>query len=155
LAQQGRTGEAIWHLSEVLRINPDNAGAYYCLGKALAEQNRMEEAIESYHQALRLKPDWPEALNSLARVYATNENHELRNGPAAVQLAQRACELTGYKNPRILDTLAAAYAEAGRFSEAVTTAETAIELAALSGQNELAEKIRDCLGLYKARKAYR
>ena len=94
------------------------------------------------------------ALISLAWVYATNENTNLRNGPVAVQLAQRACGLTGYKNPDMLDTLAAAYAEAGSFRRAVITAEKALDLAVLSGQKELAEKIQRHLGLYKAGKAY-
>jgi tetratricopeptide (TPR) repeat protein len=153
-ARLGKLNEAIRHYSEVLRIKPDHADAHYSLGKAFAQQGRTEEAIECYRQALWLKPDWLEALNSLAWVYATDENPELRNGPAAVQLAQRACELTGYKNPNILDTLAAAYAEADSFSDAVRTAEKALDIAVLSGQKELVEKIQHCLGLYKAGKAY-
>ncbi len=153
-ARLGKLNEAIRHYSEVLRIKPDHADAHYRLGKAFAQQGRTEEAIECYRQALWLRPDWPEVLNSLAWVYATNENTKLRNGPAAVQLAQRACELTGYKNPNILDTLAAAYAEADSFSDAVRTAEKALDIAVLSGQKELVEKIQHCLGLYKAGKAY-
>ena len=155
LARQGKINEAIRHFSEVVRIKPDHADARYSLGQAFSEQDRMGEAIESYRQALRFKPDWPEALNSLAWVYATDENPKLRSGPAAVLLAQRACELTGYKNPDMLDTLAASYAEAGKFSEAVRTAEMAFGFAVMSGQKELAEKIRHHLGLYKVGKAYR
>ena len=157
--------EAIYHYSEVLRIEPDNAEAHYSLGKAFAQQGRVEEAVKYYRQALRLNPNWPEVLNSLAWVHATNENTELRNGPVAVQLALRACELTGYKNANFLDTLAAAYAEAGSFRKAVRTAEMALDLAVSSGQKELVptpaagaglvEKIRGRLELYKAGKAYR
>jgi len=153
-ARLGKLDEAIRHYSEVLRIKPDHADAHYRLGKAFAQQGRTEKAIESYRQALWLKPDWLEALNSLAWVYATNENTKLRNGPAAVQLAQRACELTGYKNPNILDTLAAAYAEADSFSDAIRTAEKALDIAVRSRQKELVEKIRERLQLYKAGKAY-
>ena len=70
-----------------------------------------------------------EALNNLAWVLATSPKAELRNGAEAVRLAERACELTHYGEPLFIGTLAAAYAEAGRFPEAVTTAEKAEQLA--------------------------
>ncbi|MHC4457477.1 MAG: tetratricopeptide repeat protein [Planctomycetota bacterium] len=154
-AEIREVADVIKYYSAVLRINPNDAGAHYYLGKAFAEQNRMKEAVKHYQQAVRLKSNWPDALNSLAWVYATNKNSELRNGAAAVRLAQRACELTVYKNVNILDTLAAAYAEAGNFTEAVKTAQTALELAISSSQDSLAEKIRKRLQLYKAHKTYR
>ncbi len=160
--KQGNPSAAIEYLEEALALAPrskillkDLAKAHFCQGKALTEQGKIEEAIESYHQALRLRANWPEVLNSLARIYATYKDHKLRDGPTAVQLAQRACELTDYKNPRILDTLAAAYAEAGRFSEAVKTAEKALKLAVLSGQKDLIEEIHDCLEIYKESKICR
>ncbi|MHC4457478.1 MAG: tetratricopeptide repeat protein [Planctomycetota bacterium] len=154
-AQQNQIDKAILHFSEVVRIKPENAEAHYSLGKAFAEQGRIKDAVKHYQQAAQFKSDSTKVLNSLAWIYATNENAELRNGALAVHLAKRACELTDYKNVNILDTLAAAYAEAGNFKEAVRTARMALQLAMLEKQKNLATKIRERLQLYKAGKPYR
>jgi Flp pilus assembly protein TadD len=79
---------------------------------------------------------------------------KLRDGARAVQLAERACNLTGFKQTAIVGTLGAAYAEAGRFTEAVATAEKACALAEKSGETELLKKNQELLGLYKEGKAY-
>ena len=86
---------------------------------------------------------------------ATNPNASVRNGSEAVELAQRALKLSGGNEPAILGTLAAAYAEAGRFAEAVRTAEQAVQLAAAKGDRALAEQIRTRLELYRNGKPYR
>ena len=93
-------------------------------------------------------------MNSLAWLLATRKEAHFYNPGEAVELAQRACELTDYKQLELLDTLAAAYAAAGRFSDAVTAAQKTLELARLSEQKELAEEIRDRLGLYKTSQRY-
>ncbi len=82
-------------------------------------RNLHGEAIHYYHEALRLKPDFDAALNNLAMLRASCKQPEFRNGREAVQLAEAACRLSGRRNPSLLGTLAAAYAEAGRFPEAV------------------------------------
>ena len=86
---------------------------------------------------------------------ATSQDADLRNGPRAVQLAERACELTHFNQITLVGTLAAAYAEAGRFQEAIATGEKACTLAAQSGQPALLEKNRQLLELYRSGKAYR
>src|SRR5207249_10415894 len=96
-----------------------------------------------------------DALNNLAWILATNPGDDLRDGPEAVRLAERACELTQRREPVLLGTLAAAYAETGRFTDAVTTAQKAIELAAAAGQKEVADKNRQLLELYRADKPFR
>jgi hypothetical protein len=93
-------------------------------------------------------------MNNLARLLATCEDPKLRNGAEAVQLAEQACELTNYKRPELLGTLAAAYAAAGRFSDAVTAAEDGLELAQSSGLEGLSEEIQENLSLYKAEQPY-
>jgi len=82
---------------------------------ALLLQGKAEEAISHYQEAIQLKPDWPEPLNDLAWLFATYPRAELRNGAQAVDLAERACKLTNFKEARFLGTLDASYAEAGRF----------------------------------------
>ena len=94
-------------------------------------------------------------LNNLAWILATHEDAQVRDGAEATRLAERACQLKGYKVGGLLDTLAAAYAEGGQFDKAVETAERAIQLAQDSGREELTKKVRTRLQLYKADRPYR
>ena len=150
LAQQGKYDEAITHLKEVVKLNPNSADAHLSLARVLESEGRIDEAITHYKEALRLKPDWLSLMNNLAWLLATHKETEFHNPKEAVRLAERACELTNYQEPSVLDTLAAAYAAAARFPEAVTTAEKALDMAQSSGQNQLKEKIQNHLRLYKA-----
>jgi hypothetical protein len=94
------------------------------------------------------------AQNSLAWLFATCPEALLRNGGRAVELAQQAEQLSGGRHPEILDTLAAAYAEAGRFPDAVTTAGQALHLAEAQTNAVLADDIRTRLKLYEANSPY-
>lgn len=94
-------------------------------------------------------------LAVLARVLATTTNDALRNGVEAFQLVKRADEPTRHKNPAVLDTLAAAYAETGSFTQAVQTAERAFELALAIGNERLAAQIQKRLESYKNRISWR
>jgi len=147
LANQGKLAEAVSHLKDALRLAP-NPEAYYNLALALGMQGNLPEAIANYELVLKEKPDSIPALNDLAWIRATAPQAQLRNGPGAVRLAERACELTGSRNPRFLGTLAAAYAETGRFAEAVTAAEKARDLALAAGDKPVAEATRARLELY-------
>ena len=119
LAKQGRTAEAITHYREALQLKPDEPRTHDNLGLLLADQGRTAEAIAEIREALRLKPDRPGPLNNLAWILAASPEAELRDGAGAVRLAERACKLTAYQEAGLLDTLAVAYAEAGRFPEAL------------------------------------
>jgi len=120
----------------------------------LDQLGRTREAVAQYREALRLNPNLTGPLNNLAWVLAASPDDGLRNGPEAVRLAQRACELTHYGEPLFIGTLAAAYAESGRFPEAVTTAEKAEQLATDAGLKKLAEANRQLLEFYRAGKPY-
>jgi protein O-mannosyl-transferase len=148
LAKLGKTDEALNHFYEALRIKPDNAVAHSNLGSILAARGNTVEAISHYSEALIISPDYEEALNNLAWIYATNRNHKLRNSEKAVRLAEHVCEITGYKSPVILDTLAAAYAEAGLFEKARSTVQKAIKLAEAEGKGKVVEDFRKRLELY-------
>jgi protein O-mannosyl-transferase len=93
-------------------------------------------------------------LNNLAWIMATCPEANLRDGAEAVRLAQQACELTGFRRTLMVGTLAAAYAEAGQFVEAVTTAQKACALAAESGDEALVSKNQKLLQLYRAGRPY-
>jgi protein O-mannosyl-transferase len=150
LASQGKASEAIAEFAAALRIQPDYAEAHCNLGVALVSQGRIAAAIVQYREALRLKPDLAPALYALAWILATHGDANLRNAGEAVQLAERLCATTGSQNAEDLDVLAAAYAEAGRFSDAIRVAQKAIELAGDAGQQELAQHVQERLKLYQA-----
>ena len=153
LAEAGRTAEAAEQFSELVRIRPD-AEAHYRLALSLVISGKPQAAAEHYREAIRLKPDWPEPLNDLAWMLATCAQPEVRNGAEAVRLAERACELSGHKEARFLGTLDAAYAEAGRFGEAITVAEEARKLALAAGDQGLSEAATARLELYRSGHAY-
>jgi len=154
LAQQGQLEAAIPHFQEAIRLQP-TAQAHYHLALACVVKNNPFEAIEHYRLALQLQPDWPEALNDLAWLLATDARAEARNGPEAVRLAERACHLTGRKQARFLGTLDAAYAEAGRFQDALTTARQTRELALAAGQQEIARAAQGRMKDYESNQPYR
>jgi len=153
--QQGKVSEAVGHYEQALALKPDYAEAHNNLGIALARTGRIKEAITHYEQALRINSDYPEALNNLAWLLATRPPAESGNAARAVALAEQVCRLTGNQVATDLDTLAAAYAAAGRFDDAVTTAQKAVALARSGDQPGLAGKIESRLQLYRNGHAYR
>jgi Flp pilus assembly protein TadD len=114
----------------------------------LEKQGDTATALRHYAKALEVAPGYPLALNHMAWIRATSADASLRGGEEAVKLAERLCGLSAQPAPRHLDTLAAAYAEAGRFREAVETATTAVETASAGGETGLAEQIQGRLILY-------
>ncbi|HWV98108.1 MAG TPA: tetratricopeptide repeat protein [Candidatus Acidoferrum sp.] len=154
LAMHGDFDQAKTYLSEAVRLDPQTALVYGKLGFVLSSRGENQPAVGFYREFLRLKPDDEKACNNLAWILATNPDPTLRNGPESVRWAEHGCELTHYKETVFVGTLAAAYAEAGRFQEAVAAAERAIELAHLAGQRDLERKNLQLLDLYRAGKAY-
>jgi tetratricopeptide (TPR) repeat protein len=151
---KGRVTDAIGPYEQALRVKPDSAEAHTGLGIALDRMGQFAEAAGHYEQALRIKPDYPQALNNLAWFLATRSPAEGGNAVRAVALAERACHLTDNQAAASLDTLAAAYAAAGRFAAAVATAQKAVELARTASQPVLAREIEARLELYRSGRAY-
>jgi tetratricopeptide (TPR) repeat protein len=155
LAAEGWFDEAIENYYKAIQIHPNFPEALNSLGIALAvSRGRLDEAVKCFRQAIQIKPNYCDALNNLAWILASNPDDTLRNGAEAIRLAERACELTHYGNPLFIRTLAAAYAEAGRFPEAVATAEKAEQLATAAGSKKLAEKNRLLLEIIRSGKPY-
>ncbi|HUI08239.1 MAG TPA: tetratricopeptide repeat protein [Verrucomicrobiae bacterium] len=155
LQRAGKIEEAIAHYEQAVRLNPDYPEAHCSLGNALEQTGRLPEAMGHWEQALREKPDYPEAQNNLAWLMATRAPAEGGDPVRAVTLAERACELTNNRVAAYLDTLAIAYAAAGRFNDAIAAAQKAIGLAKAAGQSQLVEDIELHLELYRAGRAYR
>jgi len=156
LTETGDVKAAAQQFSEVLRVKPNDADAHFGMAAALTRDGRTGEAAEHYRSGLRLQRDNPnpDALNNLAWILATDPESAIRNGEEAVHLAERACQLDGYKKAVFVGTLAAAYAEAGRFDDAVKAAEKAHDLATAAGEKEVAERNEQLLEVYKEGKAY-
>jgi tetratricopeptide (TPR) repeat protein len=155
LAGQGKFDEATAHFAEAIRLRPADPEPHFAMAKALLAQDKPEQAIEHLRTALRLDPDHAKSLMQLARLLAANEIVTLRNGAEAVRLAQRANQLTGGQHPVMLDALAMAYAEAGRFEDAARTAQQALYLLDAIEQKDLAAEVRARLQLYQAATPYR
>jgi tetratricopeptide (TPR) repeat protein len=148
--QQGRTDEAIRQFQKALEIQPEYADARDGLGNCFSQMGRMDDAIAHYQKAVEIRPDFAEARKNLAWILATCPQAALRNGKKAVELAQRANQLTGGENPLYLCALAAACAEAGRFPEAVETARRALRLAEAQSNSRLAGQLQFELNLYQS-----
>ena len=154
LRSQGKLLEAVDHFRQALVVRPDDGDALYNLAGVLTLQGELDEAVTLYRRALELQPDTPEPASELAWILATDPNPRLDDVRQAVTLAERAAQLTGHQDASVLDTLAAAYAAAGRFDQAAATARAALALLA-SGQSELDASIRQRLALYTEGRPYR
>jgi Flp pilus assembly protein TadD len=154
LARLGEAREVIKAAKEGLRVNPFNADLHLALAAAYAGLGDLTNQVAHLRIATVLKTDAVETLNNLAWILASTSDEIIRNGPEAVKLAERACDLTQRREPILLGTLAAAYAAAGRFKEAVEAAEQARDEAIAAGQNGVAERNRQLLELYRAGKPY-
>jgi tetratricopeptide (TPR) repeat protein len=143
--------KALYHLKESLKYRPNHSATHFNLGNLLSEIQDFEGAIRHLEIAIQLNPANTLAMNHLAWIYATNPEEKYRDGEKAMKYAQAACKMSEYYDPGCLDTLAAAYAEAGQFDNAIITAKRAL---AIQGSIPK-ESIEKRLELYQNRKPYR
>jgi Flp pilus assembly protein TadD/peroxiredoxin len=155
LAREGHGEQAVNAFQRAVSFDPALWAAQVALAEALKLGGNTAGALAQYRRMLELRPGDPGAANNTAWILATRPEATVDDAQEAVRHALRLCEATRYQLPSALDTLAASYAAAGRFAEAVTTAENAIELASAAGQNELAARIRGRLRLYQVKRPYR
>lgn len=149
LRATGQIDDAIFHYRKALEADPNVAEVHNDLGNAFRAIGDLEDAIRQYRKAIELKPANFFFQTNLAFVLATSPSSSLRNGPEAVSLAERANRASHASDPLILGTLAAAYAECGRFVDAVQIQEKALQAANVRGQNKLAEALQSDLQLYR------
>ena len=155
LLGKGRADDAIAHFQQALQLQPNLAEAHNGLANALLPKGRAAEAVAHYEAALAILPNHPYLLNNLAWVLASYPDPSVRNGARAVELAQQAERVSGGKDPALLGTLAAAYAEAGRFPDAVATAQRALDLAVAQTNTALTGDLRSRLKLYQSDAPFR
>jgi tetratricopeptide (TPR) repeat protein len=148
---------------KVVELNPDDEPAHRNLGTMLLMTGQREESGVHFRKASELKlraaleadPNDVAALGRAAWMLATSPDATIRNGGEALGFAVRAVEISGGKDARLLDTLAAAYAEKGQFANAALTARRAQALAAQQNQAALADAIRSRIALYEADRPFR
>ena len=155
LLEKGRAEESLSHLQTAIALDSHDADAHYNLGNTFLAMGRAREAVAEYQKALDINPDDTETMNNMAWILATAPDAMIRDGTKAVALAERAVLLTNNKEQRAVATLAAAYAETGRFPEAVKTAQRALQLASNEGNNARADSIRSQIALYESGAAFR
>jgi len=153
LLLEGKPDQAAAELRRAIALHYTPADAVQ-LAMALVQQGRTRDAIAEYRNILASTPDLPDALNNLAWILAAAARAEYRNGAEAVQLAERACAVTHDSQPLMVGTLAAAYAEAGRFEDAVKTAQKAHDLAVAQGKNGVASRNLELMEIYREHRAF-
>jgi tetratricopeptide (TPR) repeat protein len=144
---------AVAALQKAIELDDGDSGARHGLGQILQQQGRYAEAEEAYLGAIKAQPGSVPPYDSLARLLATCPDDKARDGKRAVEYATAACERSGWKDPSYQDTLASAYAEAGRFEEAVRYQTRALADPALKGDLRTAAMQR--MELYRQNKPFR
>lgn len=150
LLKKGQVAEAMVHYRKFLELEPANVEARNTLGTALIQQGHVREAIDQWQEALATQPENGNAASNLAWVFATCPDDSIRDGTRAAELAERALRISGGKIPMIYKVLAAAYAENGRFADAVETAQRGADLAAIQGNPGLAAELQSNIALYQS-----
>ena len=151
----GRFDEAMKNYAEAARLDPTDSRAPYLTGLALLKQDRDPEAVPYLLQALQMDPDNLQMLIYLAQVLATDENPKVRDGRAAFDLASRANAIAGGDQPAVLDVLAMACAELGRFDDAQKAAQDALRLSAANGSTNDIVAVQQRLQLYQNHQPFR
>jgi tetratricopeptide (TPR) repeat protein len=150
LLQKGQVADALVDYRKLLELQPDNLEVHNIMGTVLVQQGHIKEGVEEWQKVLVLQADNGNAMSNLAWVFATSPDETLRDGTQAVQLAEQALRISGGRIPLIFRTLAAAYAESRRFSEAIQTAQRGAELANSQGNPSLAAELQGNIALYQS-----
>jgi protein O-mannosyl-transferase len=150
LLKKGQVPQAMVHYRKFLELDPANVEARNTLGTALIQQGHIREAIEQWQEVLATQPENGNAASNLAWVFATCPEDSIRDGTRAVELGERALRISGGKIPMIYKVLAAAYAENGRFADAIETARQGAGLATSQGNPALAAELESNIALFQS-----
>jgi tetratricopeptide (TPR) repeat protein len=155
LLQKGQVADALVHYRKLLELQPDNMEVHNIMGTVLVQQGRVQEGVEEWQKVLSVEPENGNATSNLAWVFATSPDQPIRNGAKAVQLAEQAVRISGGRIAILFRTLAAAYAENGRFMDAIQTAQRGVELANSQGNSGLATELQANIALYQEQQPLR
>ena len=155
LTEMRRYDEAAARYRQLLAREPANSVALRSLAHVLRAGGHPREGLAALTEAVRQAPNDASAAALLAWQLATSPDAELRDGPRALEVAQQAMQAAGRPNPTLLQALAAAYAECGRFEEAAATAEQVLEMARKAGRPQQAAWIEAQLAGYREKRPFR
>jgi len=155
LAQHGDLVSAARHLGYLMLLRPDVEEAHAKLRQMLLLLAKESDGLQRLRDVAANAPDSPRMLDELAWLLATYPDSKSRDGTEAVYLAEHACDLTERRIPALLDTLAAAYAEAGDFPRAISAAEEALNRARSSGDNDAVKLSESILASLRDNLPYR
>jgi predicted Zn-dependent protease len=155
LLQKGQVADALTHYRKLVDLQPDNMEVHNIVGTVLVQQGRVQEGVEEWQKVLSIEPGNGNAMSNLAWVFATSPDQSIRNGAKAVQLAEQAVRISGGRIAILFRTLAAAYAENGRFVDAIQTAQRGVELANSQGNSGLATELQAHIALYREQQPLR
>ena len=150
LLKKGQVAEAMVHYRKFFELEPASVEARNTLGTALIQQGHVREAIDQWQESLAIQPENGNAASNLAWVFATCPQDSIRDGTRAAELGERALRISGGKIAMIYKVLAAAYAENGRFADAIETAQRGAELATTQGNPGLAAELESNIALYQS-----
>ena len=151
LLRKSSLDEAIARFQNALALAPREAQTHNDMAVALAQKRRFEEAVAQFREAIGIDPKFAQAQSNLAWLLATCPEATVRNGGEALKLAAKAVDLSHGKDALMLDALAAAYAETGRFPEAVETARRALDLAT----QPLVPALKARIAMYERKEPFR
>jgi tetratricopeptide (TPR) repeat protein len=155
LCSLGQLDEGISHLERALALDPDYTAAHGNLGEAYAARGQRALAAQQFALAVAAAPDNPFLLDRLGWLLATSPEDGIRNGVRAVEVAERAVAVTGRQDTMSLDTLSAAYAEVGRFDDAVAAVREALALAERQGNQSTVPDLTARLSLFQSHQKFR
>ena len=155
LMKQGMLSDAMTQFHAAIAADPKFDLPHANLGRVLSHLGKNAEALVQLREFLRSQPNQPQVLSRLAWILATAPQAPVRSGKEAVALAEKAAQLTARHDVGVLNSLAAAYAETGRYAEAVEVAQQALTLSSAAGPPTLVAGIRECLDCYRGNKPYR
>jgi cytochrome c-type biogenesis protein CcmH/NrfG len=150
--ERGDLEEGITYLKKTLVLDPSQPEVCLKLGEAYNKLGKMRDAIEAYEAALRMIPDLPLALSSLAIIYSSSKDPEIKDQEKAIDLAERACRLNNYKSARFLMTLGTVYAEKGRIEDGMKTLKTALDRAESQKNEALSREIGEKIKAWEMKK---
>ena len=149
LMEAGKLDESLVHLAEAARLGPKDPSVNFNYGSVLHRLGRLEEAVDYYQRAVEYEPKMVPAMLALVSICLMADRPELFDVDNALTYAKQACEVTDYKHPQALEILASVYAMSGKFSDAVQTANQAVETAQAVGDRETANRVREMLQVLK------
>jgi len=155
LAKAGRYEEARTNFVRAMELKPDDAQAFYLMGTLHLRMNNPREAIGAFESALQFNRNHLKALAYLTRILAASDDVFIRSGKNALPFAERGLALSENSDPALLETAAMAYAEVGRFDDAIHAQQAATEILKTANESVALSDALRRLALYQARQPCR